>query len=297
MSDPRYPLDLDERLRSFGDAERGTGLPHPAELRRQGDRRRRSAIAAAVLATAAIAAGGAVAGSALLGNRTAAPVPAGPTAVLHTPTSVTPSPSAGASSPSASSPSASSSTPTPSPATSSSPSASGGANAAASRTIPGIGTFELPTGFTARQTLDGTNAQVDGKINEWCLTRPGGPWPCAVRIGWGDYVAGAEGKAFTSGQRGAWSQATDVQPCPVAGSKAWAVNTGQLPSVSVEQVGPKRWEVDRYDVTCAAANGAPAESFTSTIYWLPQTRLLVQDLVGDPDFRTVLESIRFTSGG
>jgi hypothetical protein len=181
---------------------------------------------------------------------------------------------------------------------------------APSVTTLGSASFTLPPGFEiARQDeawleVPGPgSATIEHPYTSLCLRRTADPGPlgCTLEVFHGD-VPGHEGfEAYDPEGDWSWYRATDVMPCPggsgpggtgpggqddiarPAGGRTTPVESGFRP------VGSRTAAYSRWSVVCERSGF----EFGPQAWFLPESQLLIIDVLGQPETEAILASFTF----
>jgi hypothetical protein len=186
-----------------------------------------------------------------------------------------------------------------------------GSSTGPSITMLGSASFTLPQGFeTAQQDQfwtdsaePGGSATVRHPYTSMCLRRTADPGPldCTLEMFHGD-VPGHEGfEAYDPEGDWSWYRATDVMPCPggtgpddtgpggqddivrPVGGRVTPVESGFRP------VGSQTAAYSRWSVVCEKSGF----EFSPQAWFLPESQLLIIDVLGQPETEAILASFTF----
>jgi hypothetical protein len=186
-----------------------------------------------------------------------------------------------------------------------------GTSTGSSTTVLGSASFTLPAGFEAvlqqnqfwLDTEPGGSPAVKHGYTSLCLRRLADPGPldCTLEMLHGD-VPGKEGfEAYDPEGDWSWYRATDVMPCPggsgpggtgpggqddiarPAGGRTTPVESGFRP------VGSRTAAYSRWSVVCERSGF----EFSPQAWFLPESQLLIIDVLGQPETEAILASFTF----
>ena len=165
-------------------------------------------------------------------------------------------------------------------------------------TLGTIASVVVPAGWTASHTT-GRTADTGGAFDEECLDDPSvtaTTSACDITITWGAAVPGAEGNTWVVHQVAGWVHSSDAGPCPVPGSTTDPTapgyglrSTSSPPTRGFAPIGNLTAHLDTYTATCADGT-----TLSPRVWWLPTTKLRVEDVLGNAQTADVLASFVFT---